>query len=104
MVLKSFWQLIRPYWRWVIVIFVALAIQTAFRVAVPVGFQLIFDRAIAFNDLAFLRDLLIFFLLFWLVQVRCQRTARLLFSQKRSLGGQSFAPQNVSKVGVVVPR
>jgi ATP-binding cassette subfamily B protein len=68
MVLKSFWQLIRPYWRWVIVIFVALAIQTAFRVAVPVGFQLIFDRAIAFNDLAFLRDLLIFFLLFWLVQ------------------------------------
>lgn len=68
MLLTSFWHLIRPYWRWVGVIFVALTIQTAFRVAVPVGFQLIFDHAIARKDLDFLRDLLLFFLLFWLIQ------------------------------------
>lgn len=68
MVLTSFWHLIKPYWRWVVVIFATLATQTAFRVSVPVGFQLIFDQAIAAKDLNFLRDLLLFFLLFWLVQ------------------------------------
>lgn len=49
-------------------ILLTLAVQTAFRIFVPVGFQLVFDRAIVMKDMKYLLSLLAVYFVFWLVQ------------------------------------
>lgn len=65
---KSLWNLLKPYWVWMGIILLTLMVQTSFRVFVPIGFQLIFDRAIATKDIKYLLTLLLVYLIFWAFQ------------------------------------
>ena len=62
------WRLLRSHRLAVLVVVLAVAVQTGFRVLVPVGFQRVFDRAIGERDLEYLFELLGVMFLLWLIQ------------------------------------
>ncbi len=59
----------RPYAGQGVLILIALLLQTAFRVLVPIGYQQIFDRAIPNRDLAVLTTILSLLFAGWVIQV-----------------------------------
>lgn len=58
----------RPYWLSVSFIFFAIAVQMGFKLALPFGFQLTFDRALPQRDLVFLLQVIGGLCLWWVIQ------------------------------------
>ncbi len=59
---------LRPYWPLASVVLLAVLVQTAFRVLLPIGYQQIFDRAIAHRDVELLGRILGLLIAAWFVQ------------------------------------
>ena len=59
---------LRPYRLLAAIILLALLLQTAFRVLLPIGYQQIFDRALAEHDVELLTRILVILLAAWSIQ------------------------------------
>ena len=87
---------LRPHWLLAAIIAPTLLLQTAFRVLLPIGYQQIFDRAIAERDVEYLTRILTLLLIAWLVQavaalVQEQLAARLGARAMNDLRRDMFA-------------
>ncbi len=68
LLLTSMMAYLRPYWVSVAVVFLAIAVQMSFRMAMPFGYQLAIDRAIPDQDWRDLLRIIAVLAAWWLVQ------------------------------------
>ncbi len=68
LLLTSMMAYLRPYWVSVAVVFLAIAVQMSFRMAMPFGHQLAIDRAIPDQDWRGLLRIIAVLAAWWLVQ------------------------------------
>ena len=59
----------KPYWKQVVIIFLALLFQAAFRVLLPLGYSKVFDKGIAQSDSHYVWQILILLAFAWLINL-----------------------------------